>query len=51
MARAALALGPPARHASVTEAATAAGYSNLSQFSRDYRMRFRESPSRTLAEA
>ena len=36
---------------SVTEAATAAGYSNLSQFSRDYKVRFREAPSRTLADA
>jgi AraC-like DNA-binding protein len=51
MARAALALGRRQRNTSVTEAATAAGYSNLSQFSRDYRMRFRESPSQTLAEA
>ena len=51
MARAALALGRRQGNTSVTEAATAAGYSNLSQFSRDYRMRFRESPSQTLAEA
>jgi AraC-like DNA-binding protein len=51
MARAALARGRLHGNASVTEAATAAGYSNLSQFSRDYRMRFRESPSQTLAEA
>ena len=36
---------------SVTEAATAAGYTNLSQFSRDYKARFREAPSRTLADA
>jgi AraC-like DNA-binding protein len=36
--------------ASVTEVATAAGYTNLSQFSRDYRARFRESPSQTLAD-
>jgi len=36
---------------SVTEAATAAGYANLSQFSRDYKARFRESPSQTLADA
>jgi AraC-like DNA-binding protein len=36
---------------SVTEAATAAGYTNLSQFSRDYKARFRESPSQTWAEA
>jgi AraC-like DNA-binding protein len=51
MARAALGLGRRQGNTSVTEAATAAGYSNLSQFSRDYRMRFRESPSQTLAEA
>ena len=36
---------------SVTEAATAAGYTNLSQFSRDYKARFREAPSQTLADA
>jgi AraC-like DNA-binding protein len=51
MARAALVLGRRQGNTSVTEAATAAGYSNLSQFSRDYKMRFRESPSQTLAEA
>jgi AraC-like DNA-binding protein len=32
---------------SVTEAAMAAGYTNLSQFSRDYKARFGEPPSRT----
>jgi len=37
--------------ASVTDAATGAGYCNLSQFSRDYRARFRETPSATLARA
>ena len=36
---------------SVTQAATAAGYTNLSQFSRDYKARFREAPSQTLADA
>jgi AraC-like DNA-binding protein len=51
MARAALALGRRQGNTSVTEAATAAGYSNLSQFSRDYKARFREPPSQTLAEA
>lgn len=50
-ARAALAKGRPGGRTSVTEAATAAGYTNLSQFSRDYKARFRESPSRTLADA
>jgi AraC-like DNA-binding protein len=50
-ARAALAKGGPAVRTSVTEAATAAGYTNLSQFSRDYKARFRESPSQTLADA
>ncbi len=38
------------RH-SVTEAAIAAGYTNLSQFSRDYKVQFRESPSQTLTTA
>lgn len=33
----------------VTQAAVAAGYSNLSQFSRDYKARYREAPSKTLA--
>ncbi|WP_025052413.1 AraC family transcriptional regulator [Sulfitobacter noctilucae] len=36
---------------SVTEAAMKAGYTNMSQFSRDYRIRFRESPSETLRQA
>jgi AraC-like DNA-binding protein len=36
---------------SVTEAAVAAGYTNLSQFSRDYKDRFREAPSQTLTNA
>lgn len=33
---------------SVTEAALSAGYTNMSQFSRDYRLKFREPPSKTL---
>lgn len=37
--------------ACVTDAAMGAGYSNLSQFSRDYRVRFRETPSATLSRA
>ena len=48
---AALAKGRPGGRISVTEAATSAGYTNLSQFSRDYKARFRESPSQTLADA
>jgi transcriptional regulator GlxA family with amidase domain len=48
MARAALALGRRRGNTSVTEIATAVGYSNLSQFSRDYKVRFREAPSQTL---
>ena len=36
---------------SVTDAAIAVGYANLSQFSRDYRARFRESPTQTRAYA
>lgn len=34
----------------VTQAAVAAGYSNLSQFSRDYKERYREAPSQTVAD-
>lgn len=49
LARATLARGRRHGRASVTEAATAAGYANLSQFSRDYKARFRELPSQTLA--
>ncbi|MFO1081002.1 MAG: AraC family transcriptional regulator [Reyranellaceae bacterium] len=49
LARAVLSKGRGNGAASVTEAATAAGYSNLSQFSRDYKARFRELPSQTLA--
>jgi AraC-like DNA-binding protein len=51
MARAALVRGRRQGTMSVTDAATAAGYGNLSQFSRDYKVRFRESPSQTLADA
>jgi AraC-like DNA-binding protein len=36
---------------SVTEAAITAGYTNLSQFSRDYKVRFGESPSQTLTNS
>lgn len=50
-AREALAGNRAGVRTSVTEAATAAGYTNLSQFSRDYKARFRESPSQTLADA
>ena len=50
-AREALARNRAGARISVTEAATSAGYTNLSQFSRDYRARFRESPSQTLADA
>lgn len=32
----------------VTQAALSAGYTNMSQFSRDYRLKFREPPSKTL---
>jgi AraC-like DNA-binding protein len=49
MARAALARGRRQGNMSVTEVATNAGYGNLSQFSRDFKARFRESPSQTLA--
>lgn len=50
-AREALTKGQPGARTSVTEAATEAGYTNLSQFSRDYKARFRELPSQTLAGA
>jgi AraC-like DNA-binding protein len=50
LARDALIRGRRHGTTSVTEAATAAGYTNLSQFSRDYKARFREAPSRTLAD-
>ena len=49
LARAILSKGRRHGALSVTEAATAAGYTNLSQFSRDYKARFRELPSQTLA--
>lgn len=49
LARATLSKGRRHGVLSVTEAATAAGYTNLSQFSRDYKARFRELPSQTLA--
>lgn len=49
-ARDALIRGPRGR-TNVTEAATAAGYTNLSQFSRDYKARFGEAPSQTLSDA
>lgn len=39
------------RAISVTEAAIAAGYTDLSLFSRHYKARFRELPSETLADA
>ena len=51
LARDALVEGRDKGPNSVTEAAVTAGYSNLSQFSRDYKARFRESPSQTLAKA
>jgi AraC-like DNA-binding protein len=51
MARKALVTARRHGSGSVTEAAIAAGYTNLSQFSRDYRARFRESPSQTLVDA
>ena len=51
LARDALAKGRGHGPNSVTEAAITAGYTNLSQFSRDYKARFRESPSQTLAHA
>jgi AraC-like DNA-binding protein len=51
MARDALVKGRRLGANSVTQAATAAGYANLSQFSRDYKARFREAPSQTLADA
>ncbi len=51
LARDALCKGRDKGPNSVTEAAVAAGYTNLSQFSRDYKDRFRESPSQTLANA
>ena len=49
LARDALVRGRRQGTTSVTEAATAAGYTNLSQFSRDYKARFREAPSRPCA--
>ena len=51
LARDVLIKGRRAGANSVTQAATAAGYTNLSKFSRDYKARFRESPSQTLAVA
>ena len=48
LARDALIKGRSHGQNSVTETAIAVGYTNLSQFSRDYKARFRESPSRTL---
>jgi AraC-like DNA-binding protein len=51
MARDALIRGRRQGTTSVTQAATAAGYTNLSQFSRDYKARFREAPSKTLDDA
>ena len=51
LARDALVKGRGRGSNSVTQAALAAGYTNLSQFSRDYKARFRESPSQTLADA
>ncbi len=51
LARDALVKGRGRGQSSVTQAALAAGYTNLSQFSRDYKVRFRESPSQTLADA
>jgi AraC-like DNA-binding protein len=51
LARDALVKGRGKGPNSVTEAAVAAGYTNLSQFSRDYKDRFREAPSQTLTNA
>jgi transcriptional regulator GlxA family with amidase domain len=51
LARDALVKGRGKGSNSVTEAALAAGYTNLSQFSRDYKDRFREAPSQTLINA
>jgi AraC-like DNA-binding protein len=51
LARDALVKGRGKGPNSVTEAAVAAGYANLSQFSRDYKDRFREAPSQTLTNA
>ena len=51
LARDALVKGRGKGPNSVTEAALAAGYTNLSQFSRDYKDRFREAPSQTLINA
>jgi AraC-like DNA-binding protein len=51
LARDALVKGRGKGTKSVTEAALAAGYTNLSQFSRDYKDRFREAPSQTLINA
>jgi AraC-like DNA-binding protein len=51
LARDLLLKGRRSNGSNVTKAATVAGYANLSQFSRDYKARFRESPSRTLADA
>lgn len=51
LARDALVKGRGRSPNSVTQAALTAGYTNLSQFSRDYKARFRESPSQTLADA
>jgi AraC-like DNA-binding protein len=51
LARDALVKGRRKGSNSVTEAALSAGYTNLSQFSRDYKDRFREAPSQTLINA
>lgn len=51
MARDALVKARRGGSSSVTQAAIEAGYTNLSQFSRDYKARFRESPSQTLVDA
>lgn len=48
LARAELLQGSEGEAISVTDAALRVGYTNMSQFSRDYRMQFSETPSRTL---
>jgi AraC-like DNA-binding protein len=51
LARDILVKGRRKRAVTVTQAATAAGYTDLSLFSRHYKARFREAPSETLADA
>jgi AraC-like DNA-binding protein len=51
LARASLVSGRGRGATTVTQTAISVGYTNLSQFSRDYKLRFREAPSKTLGTA